>query len=87
MPMQSFLHSGYRGSFLSVKQPGQKFHLRPVARLTINGVIPQLPLCTFIMWIGETLPLSGSKVSSKYETKTVGFLILFCNINACNLVI
>ena len=76
MPTQSFLHSGYMGSFLSVKQPGQKLtiHLHPVARLRINGVTPQLPLCTFVMWIGETLPLSGSKVgSSKYETKTAGY--------------
>jgi hypothetical protein len=76
----SCLHSGYRGSFLAVKQPGQKLtiQLYPVVRLRINVIIPQVPLCIFIMWTGKILPLSGSKVGScEYETRNVGYCTYF----------
>jgi hypothetical protein len=49
---------------LSHRQSGQEVkittHLHLVLRLRMNGAIPLLPLYSFMVWTGKTLPLLGS---------------------------
>jgi len=60
----SFLFSGYRGSFLGTKRPRREvtIHSQLLPRLIISGVSLLLLLYAFIAWTEKTLPFFNEQI-------------------------